>query len=201
MAKLATAINIAEVDRSADRPSGFDLLPFGDYVMELTAIDPRPDGDNIAHNYTYEVIEPEAYKGRRIWDWIDIVNDTEWKQARGLARIAKLADAVGYDPDREGLLDDDDKLLYRAFLAKVIQTPAGVSKNTGKEFKAGNKVDDFYNPNSPSCPAGPSILDPQPVIPTTTPTAANDNRPQAANDNRPAPAAAASGQRRPWGSK
>lgn len=217
MARLNIAVNINEVDRNAAGGS-FDILPFGDYVLELAAITPKTIDGGYAHEYVYEVVEPEQFAKRRIWDTImfDHPTNQKWVYA-SLGRLAKLADAVGFDAEREGELDptdgkyklvDDDVLLFRGFLAKVVQRE-GDPKPDGTKYKDKNEVADFYNPNDPNCPEGPSICDPQPaMLPSikgrsNNRAAANDNRKPAANDNRPAPAAtaAAGGARRPWGSK
>jgi hypothetical protein len=202
MARLGTAIDIQDVDRSADMPR--ELLPFGDYLMELVAIDPKVDGANVSHAYTYEVIEPEEFKKRRIWDWIDLENPgMEWKVKKGWARLANLCDSIGYDTDKEGRLEDDEVLQYRAFMAKVIQEPGGVSK-AGKEFKPKNVVSRFYKPDDKDAPAQANIYADQPALPAA-PTAANDNVAQrrGANDNAPAQAArpAAAAGARPWGAR
>lgn len=209
MARLNTAIDINEVDRSAGGGGSFELMPFGDYVLELSAITPETVDGGKAHKYTYEVVEPEQFAKRRIWDTIMLDHPTNvgWVKAC-LARLAKLADAVGFDAEKEGELDptdgkykltDDDALLYRGFLAKVVQQEGGPDKNGGK-YKDDNIVVDFYNPNDPSCPAGPSIYDVQPAMlpprgKKKAAAPANDNRPAA----RPAAAQAAVGAtKRPW---
>lgn len=195
MARLNTAIDIDEVDRSADMPR--ELLPFGDYLMELSGIEVKEDGDNIAHAYTYEVLEPEEFKKRRVWDWIDLQNPgLEWKVKKGLARLANLCDSIGYDAAQEGRLEDDEVLMYRAFMGKVVQEPGGVSK-AGKEFKPKNVVSRFYKPDDHDAPKGASIYADQPAL--SQPRPANDNKP-AATQQTSRPAAAATGSR-PWGKK
>jgi hypothetical protein len=212
MARLNTAIDISEVDRSAGGGGSFELMPFGDYVLELSAITPETIDGGTAHKYTYEVIEPEQFAKRRIWDTIMLAHPTNvgWVKA-SLGRLAKLSDAVGFDAEREGELDpmdgkyklvDDDVLLYRAFLAKVVQRE-GNAKGDGTKYKDDNEVIDFYNPNDPGCPAGPSIYDVQPAI---LPARGKKKAAAPANDNRPAarPAAAQAAKpagSRPWGSK
>jgi hypothetical protein len=213
MARLNTAIDIKEVDRSAGGSGSFELVPFGDYVLELSAITQKTIDGGVAHEYVYEVIEPEQFAKRRIWDTVMLDHPTNvgWVKA-SLARIAKLSDAVGFDAEREGELDpmdgkyklvDDDVLLYRAFLAKVVQRE-GNPKGDGTKYNDSNEVIAFYNPNDPGCPTGPSIYEVQPAIlpprgkkkPTAAP--ANDNRPAA----RPAAAQAATGAtNRPWPSR
>lgn len=194
MAKFDTGIDISEVDRSADQSR--ELLPWGDYLMELIAIDQKRDGNNVAHSYTYEVIEPEQFRKRRVWDWIDLQNDAEWKQKKGQARIANLCDSIGYDPVQEGILDDDDNLMFRAFMAKVVQEPGGTSR-AGKDFKAKNVVDRFYKPADKDAPSAANIYEHQPELPASKSAPANDNRRPAANQNQPAQQQAAAGSR-PW---
>lgn len=203
MARLNTAIDIANVDRSADQP--FELLPDGDYLLEIMAIEAREDGNNQAHSYTYSVIEPEDQKGRRIYDWIDLQNDLEWKQNKGQARLGNLCDSIGYDPATEGILEDDDVLMFRAFMAKVERQPGGVSK-AGKEFKPKNVVARFYKPTDKDAPEQASIYPNQPPLPEpkAAPKPANDNRP-ASGDARTTgnggAAASTGGKSRPWGKR
>ena len=200
MARLNTALNVEEIDRSADAPR--ELLPDGDFLMELSAIDQKIDGDNIAHSYTYRIVEPTEFEGRLVWDWIDLQNDLEWKQKKGQARLGNLCDSIGYDPISEGLLEDDEVLMFRVFMAKVVREAGGVSK-AGKEFKPKNVVSRFYKPTDKDAPAAASIYENQPTLrETPAPKAANDNRAPAANDNRrqeSQPAQRAAG--RPWGQK
>jgi hypothetical protein len=194
MARLETALDIANVDRSADQP--MDLLPVGDYLLELTAIEQKRDGASISHAYTYEVVEPEQYKKRRIWDWIDLQSEAgmEWKAKKGEARLANLCDSVGWDSAAEGVLDDDEKIMFRSFMAKVGQQAGGVSK-AGKAFKPKNVVERFYKPDDADAPSGANIYADQPKLPAAP--AANDNKP-AAQAARPAAAAAGGVKKNPW---
>lgn len=214
MARLNTAIDIAEVDRSAGGGGSFELMPFGDYVLELSAITPKELDGGQAHEYVYEVVEPEQYAKRRIWDTIMLQHpsNTKWVYA-SLARLAKLADAVGFDAEKEGELDptdgkykltDDDALLYRGFLAKVAQQE-GNAKGDATKYNDSNTVIDFYNPTDDTCPEGPSIYDPQPAMlpPRGKKKAApaNDNKPAARFAAKPAATPATATGRTPWGSK
>ena len=212
MAKFDTAIDINEVDRSAAGGGSFELMPFGDYVLELSAISVETIDGGTAHKYTYEIIEPEQFAKRRIWDTMMLSHPSNQKWVHAsVARVAKLADAVGFVAEKEGELDprdgkykltDDDALLFRAFLAKVVQRE-GKPKGDGTKYNDQNEVADFYNPQSPDCPNGPSIYDVQPrMLPpigkkaaTPAPTPANQNQRPAANQN--AQAAKPAG-RRPW---
>ncbi len=212
MAKFGLNIAISDIDRSVGK--SYELLPDGHYVLELSAIDDKTEGNYVSRSYTYEVQEPEEFKGQRVWDWIDLGIDgvdPTWKEDKGRARLSQLCDAIGYDVETEGVelsngtrvLDDDEVLLYRQFLATVKRFPAGVSK-AGKPFKASAKAVELWDPKSPKCPEGPSIFAHQPVIATEAPTPAPASAPAArpaaarpANDNA-APRAAGA---KPWGKK
>ena len=209
MAKLATAIDISEVERSGG--GSFELMPFGDYVLELTAVEEKEIDGGIAHGYTYEVVEPEEFAKRRIWDTImlDHPSNVGWVKA-STGRLAKLADAVGFDAEKEGELDptdgrykltDDEVLMYRAFLAKVVQRE-GNQKGDGTKYNDSNEVVDFYNPTDPRCPEGPSIY---PVQPPMLPARGKKKAAAPANDNRlaarPAQQTAPTAGKRPWGQR
>ncbi len=213
MARLNVGIDLDETERSAGGGGSFDVMPFGDYVLELTTITQKEVAGGTAHEYIYEVVEPQEFAKRRIWDtmMLDHPTNSKWVYA-SKGRIAKLCDAVGFDAEKEGELDpadgkhklvDDDALLYRSFLAKVVARE-GNAKDDGTQYDPKNEVADFYNPESDTCPAGPCIYEKQPpLLPAIKKKAspANDNRPAATS--RPAtPAArpAATGNR-PWGQK
>jgi len=194
MAEIGVKINLEEVDRSADQ--SFGLLPFGDYLLELTASGQYLDGNNLTQTHTYSVIEPEDYKGRFVFDRFDLQNDLEWKQKKGQARWANMCDSIGYDQVTEGVMSNDDVLYFRPFMAKVIQEAAGVSK-AGKPFKESNKIERFYKTTDNDAPSGASIAEHQPKLVPKTAAPANDNKPAPAKTA----AAAAPAARRPWGSK
>lgn len=172
----------------------FGTIPEGIYQLEVIASDVRKDGNNEAVTVTYSVIAPEAYKGRYVFDWFDINHDDPDYQRRGNQNFARLCRAIGYDEATEGPLEDSENIHLRAFTAKVADNPAGVSKKTGKPFKAKNSIGKFFFPDSEEIP--------EPEITGPVGGAANDNRP-AARQPAPAaarPAAAAAGSR-PWGGK
>lgn len=195
MAVMSTTINLSEVDRTADQP--FELLPDGDFLLEVIASDPKVEGNNVSHSYTYSVIEPEELKGRRIYDWINLRNDTEWMQKKGQARWGNLCDSIGYDEAEEGIITDDEVLFFRPFMAKVLREAGGVSK-AGKAFKPSNKVERFYKTTDKDAPEGAAIYPNQPplAVAAAAPVAANNN----ARPATPAPASRPAGTK-PWGKK
>lgn len=186
MARLGVTI---DPTAHSTEQNDFELLPNMNSKLEIIASDQREEGNNLALNLTVSVQEPEQYQGRRFWMWIDYQHSDPERQARGQRDLSKLCRAIGHD----GPLDDDEHLLYRSFYGQVEQQPAGVSKKTGKPFKASNRLKKYYYPDEGNIPEV-GVLATQP---TAARPAANDNRQTAANDN--APSAAAAGKKRPWG--
>lgn len=184
MARLGTTFNAQDHDTTQ---SDFELLPTGVYRLEVSASDVREEEGDITLAVTYDVIEPEQYKGRRIFGYIDLQNKDSKKQEDGQRDFAKLCRAVGV-----GTVDDSEQLHLIAFTAKVQNAPAGVSK-AGRPYKAKNRIQRFYFPDEGNTP--------EPAIDANQPSApANDNRPAPAQ-TAARPAAAATGARRPWGAK
>lgn len=169
--------------------SDFELLPTGIYQLEVTASDVRKDDDdNKTLALTYDVVQPEEFKSRKIFAYIDLEHRETKKQEDGQRDFARLCRAIGLSA-----VEDSEELHFITFTAKVQNSPAGVSRSTGRPYKAKNRIQRFYFPDEGNVPE-PAIDAAQPAKP------ANDNR-AAANDNRPAarPAAAAAATgNRPW---
>lgn len=188
MARLGTTFK-AE-DHNTEQ-SDYELLPTGIYQLEVSASEIREDDDkNKTLSLVYDVIEPESFKSRKIFAYIDLENRDAKKQEDGQRDFAKLCRSLGLSA-----VEDSEELHFIAFTAKVQNSPAGVSK-AGRPYKAKNRVQRFFYPDEGNVPA-PAIDANQPA----PQPAANDNRrTTASNDNKPA-AAAAGTTRRPWGSK
>jgi len=189
MARLST--NFAPTEHSTDQ-NDFGTIPEGIYSLEVIASDVSIDGRNEAVKVTYAVIAPAEYSGRYVFDWFDINNDDAEKQRRGNQNFSRLCRAIGYDEQEEGVLDDSEKLHFRAFTAKVKDNPAGVSK-AGKPYKAKNQIGLYYYPDEGNVP--------EPAVTVAAP--ANDNRrpAAAANYNRAATPAAKPAGSKPWGAR
>lgn len=168
----------------------FTNFPDGIYCLEMISSDVRKDGDDEAVTATFEVREPEEYAGRRMFGWYDINHHDPSFQERGNRDFSRLCRAIGYDEESEGVLEDSEALHYRPFMAKVKDSPAGVSK-AGKPYKAKNTFALFYYPDEGNLPT--------PVV-TGKPAAANDNKPAARAAAAAAPQQRAAGAR-PWGGK
>lgn len=187
MAQLGISIN--PQDHSTDQ-NDFELLPNMNARLEVVASETRNEGNNLSLNLTIEVIEPEEFKGRRIWQWIDYQHSDPERQGRGQRDLSKLCRAMQH----EGALEDSEQLHFVSFAAQIEQRPAGVAKSTGNPYKASNKIKRYWYPDENNTPEI-GVISQQPAAAAQRP--ANDNRPAAANTNKPAQPAKAAGAR-PW---
>lgn len=192
MAQLGTRFKAEDHNTE---PQEFELLP--DMIARLEVVKgdvkANDDGKGTTLALAYSVIEPEEYKGRQFFAWLDLENDESSKQERGQRDLASLCRAIGLAE-----VEDSDELMFQAFTAKVKKGTAGVSK-AGREYKARNSISRFYYPDVGDAPEVG-------VLAGTAAKPANDNRP-ASGDARTtqnggaAATAAAGGKSRPWGRK
>ena len=168
-------------DQDAAPSQGFDPIPAGDYVLELTETDvtDTSKGTGRLFKYTSAVIEG-AHQGALVFGQINLRNDNPKAQQIGQGEFKALLLALGMG---DVVVRDSSELLNKAFHAKVVIEPERTDKVTGKTYSARNSIKKFYFEPSSAPPA------------SKPPVAANDNTPKAANDNAPQAA------RRPWGAK
>lgn len=188
MADLGRKFDASEHDTATTE---YELLPTGIYKLEVSASDTKEyDDGNTALSFTYDVREPERFKGRKIFAYIDWINTDAQKQARGEKDFARLCRSVGIRSP-----NNTEELHYIEFTAKVQNSPAGVSKG-GNAYKAKNRIQAFYfNDDGEGGHKGrmPEVG----ILEESQTKPANDNRQPAANNNRPAAAAGTTGKR-PW---
>ena len=184
MAKLG-GFNPQAHDTESQRD--YDNLPDGIYRLEVSSSELKEDkaAGKALLKLTYDVVEPEKYKGRKIFGNINLENPSPQAQEIGQKELASLCRACSIDHE----IDDSEELHFVAFTAKV-----GMGKpSKDGQYPAKNEIKRFYFPDQGDLPT-PEITGPVP---------ANDNRRPAANDNKPAAQqqAAASGDKpkRPWG--
>ena len=184
MASLGTRHNTAE----HEAPS-YGTLPLGNYMLEVSASDVTDTkaGTGKILKLTYDVLEPEQFKGRKIFGNMNIVNPNATAEAIGKGELTALCEAVGLDG-----IEDSEELHFKSFAAKV-----GIEK-AQEGYEPRNKILRFYNPEKDDEPVI-GLLDAPPASKApATRAPANDNRPAASNDN-----AASGGAKKstPWGKK
>ncbi|RWX19597.1 DUF669 domain-containing protein, partial [Rhizobium leguminosarum] len=120
MARLGQTFRAQDHDTEQN---DFELLPNGIFKLEVSASEVKEEGNNITLSISYDVIEPEEYKSRKIFAYIDLQHNEADKQERGQREFAKLCRAVGVND-----VEDSDELHFLPFFAKVKKGEAGVSK-------------------------------------------------------------------------
>lgn len=162
-------------------------LPLGNYKLEAIEADvvPTKKGTGQMLKTTISVIEPESFKGRKMFHNMNIANDNPVAEKIGKEDLAKMCRAIGITEPQ-----DSDELLFKEFYAKV-----GLESKPQEGYDAKNEIKLYYYPDSDEIPALGPIDAPPAGKARPTPAAAAPP----ANDNRAAaPAAKAS---TPWGKK
>ncbi|TIL38558.1 DUF669 domain-containing protein [Mesorhizobium sp.] len=172
--------------------SDYAELPNGVYKLEIEASEVKPtsNGDGTILKVTNSVIEPEDYKGRKLFNNYNLENKSVVAQEIGQKQFASLCRAIGLSD-----VEDSEQLHFIAYTAKV-----GLGKpSKDGQYPARAEIKRYYFEDEGAVPE-PSIDE---VQPKPAPVAANNNRP-AANQNRPSPAATTTSKpagAKPWGNK
>jgi hypothetical protein len=163
----------------------FEELPTGIFRMEIEASDivPTKAGDGTLLKATMIVIMPEAYKGRKLFTNFNLENKSAQAQDIGQKQFAALCRAVDLNS-----VEDSEELHFKAFTAKI-----GLGK-AQNGYPARAEIKRYYFPDEGQVPE--PMIDANQTAPSAKP--ANDNKPAAQPAGQ---GAAATGQRRPWGSK
>lgn len=195
MAKLSMKIVANEED--TEQRGEFENLPDGVYRVQVESADVEEvgqDGDpdhKVTVKTVIEIIEPAEFERRKLWVNYNLAHPNSQAQEIGDRQFKCLLRALEYTelPD-----SDTDNLLFRSFVASIGMGKDSKEKNAdgSPKYRARNEIKRYWFPDQNNAPE---------IAVKATPAPSNDNRRPAANDNRAAPAAAASGQRRPWGSK
>ncbi|WP_457659558.1 DUF669 domain-containing protein [Sinorhizobium medicae] len=181
MARFSTTFNAQDHDTTQ---SDYSELPNGVYKLEIEASDvvPTKAGTGTILKTTMSVIEPEQYKGRKLFSTFNLENQNPQAQEIGQKQFASLCRAIGVSE-----VNDSEDLHFHAFTAKI-----GLGK-AQNGYPARAEVKRYYFEDEGNVPE-PAI---DAVQPTPAATPANDNRQAAA---RPAAAAAPAGgaRKNPW---
>lgn len=190
MARIGVRVEATEENT---QQRDYENLPNGDYKLEISASEVKETGEGtrdhkIVLKVTYDVIEPDDFKGRKIFGNYNLQNPNSTAQEIGQQQFACLLRAMEMNEAPE----DSEELHFVPFVAKI-----GMGKpSKDGQYAARNEIKKYYYPDQGNIPT--------PAVDANQPRpAANDNKPapqaRAANDNKPA--AATGGARRPWGSK
>jgi len=168
--------------------SDYSELPNGIYRLEVEASDvtPTKDGKGTILKTTMVVVAPDEYAKRKLFTNYNLENPSAQAQEIGQRQFAALCRAIGVHE-----VEDSEDLHFRSFTVKV-----GLGKpSKDGQYPARAEIKKYFFPDEGDLPE-PAIDLEQPAA---APRHANDNRAPAANDNRQAaPAAAATGKKRPW---
>ena len=188
MAVLGNTFNAQDHDTTQNE---YSELPNGIYKLEIEASDvvPTKAGDGTILKTTMVVVEPEDYKGRKLFGNYNLENKNPDAQRIGLNQFASLCRAIEADS-----VTDSEDLHFHTFTVKI-----GLGKpSKDGQYPARAEIKRYFFPDEGNVPE-PEIDENQPAAAAKP---ANDNRKQASNDNRAAPkTAAAGGGNRPWSKK
>lgn len=198
-----------KVDTDTDKQGGGSgILPHMNACIQVESITQSATKDQRGTQIelTFEVVEPTDYARRKFWAYWTVAHSDGMQYGAmkyGKPRFDKLVRATGNTKEGFEADPDTDHLLFKTFVAEIgieIGSPDG----KGGFYKDKNSIEKFYFDDEGAKEPIPElgvIGDGTQGKKRNEQTApANDNRPAASNDNRPA-AAAATGAKRPWGSK
>jgi hypothetical protein len=169
--------------------SDYSELPNGTYRMEIEASEVKPtkDGSGTLLKVTCSVIDPEDYRGRKLFNQYNLENKSAQAQEIGQKQFAALCRAIGVAE-----VEDSEELHFHAFTVKV-----GLGKpSKDGQYPARAEIKRYFFEDEGPLPE-PAIDD---VQPAAKPVAANNNQRPAANQNTPQAAAKPAGAR-PWAKK
>lgn len=155
-------------------------LPNGIYKLEIetSEIKETSNGKGTVLKVTNVVVEPEEYKGRKLFNNYNLENESAQAQEIGQKQFAALCRAIGVAE-----VEDSEELHFRAYTARVA---LGRASKDG-QYPARAEIKRYYFEDEGNVPE-PAIDDVQPAAkPATT-------RPAAAAAAKPAGA-------RPWGKR
>lgn len=180
MAVLGTKFNAADHD-TEQRPD-YEELPNGIYALEIEASDvvPTKAGTGTILKTTSVVIEPEDFKGRKLFNNYNLENPNEIAQRIGQQQFASLCRAIGVQE-----VEDSEQLHFHRY---VVSVKLGKPSKDG-QYPARAEIFKYWFPDEGNVPE-PAVDENQPAA---APAAASEH----ANDNKPAPAAG----KRPWGQR
>lgn len=188
MAALGKKFDATEHDTTQ---SDYAELPNGIYRVEIEASEVKPtsNGKGTILKVTNVVVEPEDYKGRKLFNNYNLENESAQAQEIGQKQFAALCRAIGVSE-----VEDSEELHFHPYTVRVA---LGKPSKDG-QYPARAEIKRYYFDDEGNVPPA-AIDDVQPSAPAAKP--ANDNRQAAANQNRQAAAPAKAAGAKPWGKR
>lgn len=185
MAVLGSKFNAHDHD-TEQRPD-YEELPNGVYALEIEASDvvPTKAGTGTILKTTSVVLEPEDFKGRKLFTNYNIENPNSQAQEIGQRQFASLCRAIGITE-----VEDSEQLHFHRYVVKV---KLGKPSKDG-QYPARAEIATYYFPDQGNVPE-PAIDENQP---TRVQAPANDNRAAARPAAQQQAAAGGSAKKRPW---
>src|SRR5690242_13521853 len=113
MAGLGKAFIPTEHD--TEQRGDFPNLPNGDYRLEISASKVKSEPGKTGLSCTIDVLEPEAFKGRKLFSNYNLEHPKAQAQEIGQKQFAQLCRALGIsDP-----VEDSEDLHFIAFTATI----------------------------------------------------------------------------------
>jgi len=191
MARLGVRVEATE---ESTQQRDFSNIPNGIYRLEISASDATVKNEGtreqaITVKATFDVLEPDEFKGRKVFGNYNVEHPSAQAQEIGQKQFSCLLRALSMTESPE----ETEELHYIPFVARIGMGKDSKEKNADgtPKYAAKSEIKHYYYPDQGELPE-PAIDENQPA-----PT------PKAANDNRPAPQQQAAdpkaGGRRPWG--
>lgn len=204
MASLGTRVEVTE-EGTEQRPQ-YENLPNGNYLLQMESADVVEKNEGTAEHSimvksTFEVLEPEEFKGRKLFGNYNLKNKSEQAQQIGNNQFQCLLRAIEVPS-----ADDTDELLFRSFMATVGLGKDSKEKNADGTpvYPAKPEIKRYWYPDVGDAPA-PGVT----AAPPSAKAPANDNGARSTGNGgsaRTAPAndnSASGGAKKstPWGKK
>ncbi|MBZ9943476.1 hypothetical protein LB533_20530 [Mesorhizobium sp. BR1-1-13] len=194
-----------EIDTDTDKQGGGGgIIPHGYYRAWAEAIDFPETKDKKGRQaaITFEIQEPEEWKGRKWWEYWTVVHADGFQNGSykyGKPKLDCFGRAVGVVIEKG---TDSDDLLFKSFVAEVVISE-GQAKNdgSGDKYKDKNQIRKFFYEDDQAKEPVPEL---GVIGDGTMPARAEKKTAPAANDNKPAATAtagAAPAKKLPWGKK
>ncbi|MBO9194364.1 DUF669 domain-containing protein [Rhizobium sp. 16-449-1b] len=182
MARLGSTFNAQDHDTTQ---TDYAELPNGVYKLEIEASDvgPTKAGNGTVLKTTMVVVEPELYKGRKLFTTYNLENANAQAQEIGQRQFASLCRAVGKTE-----VEDSEDLHFHLFTAKI-----GLGKpSKDGQHPARAEIKRYFFEDEGDVP--------EPAVDAVQPSAPAARAQVPANDNRQAAAAKPAGAK-PWGTR